>query len=306
MTGPSGEAAWTDYWASAGPGSQGGGCLPKAMQQVEASLARGWREAARSLRRGARVIDLATGDGVVLRAMRAERADLKLIGVDSATVLPPAPRGVSLRSGVRMEKLPFADNHAELVTSQFGYEYGDTARIAGEVVRLLKPSGGLRFVLHHSASPIVAHNLERRRALAWAAVENGLIGKARALATARSRVDIPTPPAFGAAVAEAKRLFPTQDVATEFATAVWQAVELGRRSPPAETLRALSVLEGKAANEMARIDALGGAASDEYRIAGIARELAAAGVRIDEPTTLGENGAGRPLAWLLVGTKPGR
>lgn len=302
MSRESREAAWTDYWSASGVGAEGG-CLPKAMQSTERALARAWQEAARDVPRKATVLDLATGDGTVLRTIRAVRPDLRLVGVDSAASLPKAPAGISLKAGVEMEALPFADGSIALATSQFGYEYGATSRIAPEVARILAPGGAFRFVLHHRGSPIVSHNQGRARALRWAVSESGLVDKARALVAARQRMAIPTPAVFQQAPAEGARRFPAQNVASEFTMGLWQVLELGRRGPPAQTGRNLDQLEGKAIGELTRIEALCAAALDAEGAGAVARELAEAGLSVEAPLAL-DSGAGAPLAWLITGTRP--
>jgi ubiquinone/menaquinone biosynthesis C-methylase UbiE len=293
------EAAWTDYWGSSG--AAGGGCLPQGLGGIDGPLARLWRETARTLPRGARILDLATGDGIVLRAMQAERPDLKLIGIDSAARLPAAPKGIRLRAGIRMEALPLSDGGIDFATSQFGFEYGESSPIAAELGRVVAAGGGFRFVIHHAGSPIVSHNRSRRAALVWATVESGLLDRARAFARARQHMPLPIPPSFREAVAEARRAFPGQDVAAEFAAAVQQALELGRRSP-GETLRALHALDDKARHEVARIDALGEAACGADRIASLREMLQAAGFAPGEPTII-HHDRDLALAWLLAGDK---
>lgn len=297
MNGRREEAAWTDYWGSGG--GDGGGCLPQGLGRIDGPLARLWGEAARTLPRGARILDLATGDGIVLRAMQAERPDLKLVGIDSAVRLPAAPRGIRLRAGVRMEALPLADDGIDFATSQFGFEYGESQPIAAELGRVVAPGGGFRFVIHHADSPILNHNRDRRAALVWAAVESGLLDRARAFATARQRMPLPVPASFREAVAEARRAFPGQPVAAEFAAAVQQTLELGRRAPGETLLRTLQALGDKARHEIARIDALGDAACGAERIASMRETLRAAGFVPGEPSVIHDRDF--PLAWLLYG-----
>lgn len=294
------DAAWSDFWGADGIGPERG-CLPKALQRIDAVQRRVWAEAVAPLRAGARVLDLATGDGAVLGKIRARRTDLKLTGVDSADRLPPAPKGGTLRARVAMECLPFPDGGFDLVTSQFGYEYGDRAAITREVARVLAPGGRYAFIVHHAGGPIVAHNQARRTGLGWAVDDSGLLAQAKALARARALAPLPTPQRFHDAPAEARRLYPAQNVAEEFTTAILQTLELGRSHPPAAQQDALAQLEAKGRHEMARIDALSAAACGPDDIEAIQQHLTAAGLAPAPATLLHEEGVTLPFGWLLTG-----
>lgn len=299
MSGTGSEATWSDFWAAGGVGAESG-CLPNALVRIEAAQREIWQQAVSGLRRGARVLDLATGDGAVLGKIRRTRQDLKLIGVDSARRLPPAPRGVTLRPGVQMEQLPFQAGHFDLVTSQFGIEYGDTSRIAAEVRRVLTAEGRLHFLVHYRGGPILAHNLPRREALRWASMGSDYLEKARAVAVARRTVpSFPTPAYFRQAPQEAKRLFPHQPVAEEFLTAILYTLEGSRRASPAEALEVLGLLEERAKNDVARVNALEAAACDEEQVLAFAEVLTATGLRVTQPEVVREQDSDRVFAWLV-------
>jgi SAM-dependent methyltransferase len=298
----SSEAAWADFWSGSGAGPESG-CLPDGLRRIDAVQSRIWAGVVRPLARKARVLDLATGDGAVLGKIGKARGDLKLIGVDSSPVLPAGPKAARLMPGVTMEALPFPDGSFDLVTSQFGFEYGDTKRIAAEVRRVLREGGNFAFIIHHADGAIVAHNRGRSEALRWAARESGLLDKAAAVANSRKLVQLPTPRHFRDAPIEARRRFPRQSVAEEFATAVLQTLDMGSRHPPGESLQNLATLRGKAINEIARIEALCAAARDNRQIARLADQLKSAGLTAQAPVTLHEQEDGRPFAWLITGSR---
>lgn len=292
--------AWASFWKSSG-GSGEGGCLPCALGAIDATQSATWEVFARRLPRGARVLDLGSGNGVVLTKMRRVRPDLKLTGVDSSPHLPPPPKGVSLKAGVAIEELPYPASSFDAVTAQFGYEYGHTAQAAPEVARVLKPRGLLQFMMHRRDGPILAHNLSRREAIEWALAPGGWLEKARALVGARAVARLPTPPAFHQAPLEARRQFPHQNVAAEIVTAIVQLLDLDFRTPGAGAAAALRELEVKARHEMARIDSLDRAACDADRVDEIIRELRSSGLEVDAPQELADRQSGRPFAWLVSG-----
>jgi SAM-dependent methyltransferase len=302
MSGPDNRTAWADFWSARSEASAPAG-VPEALSEIEEAQCAVWKAYALELPRAARVLDLATGDGAVLKTMREVRPDLRLTGVDSSPALPPPPRGIAVRAAVPMESLPFADGGIDAVASQFGYEYGDTGRIALELARVLAPGGRLRFIVHRSDGPIVAHNLPRRDALRWALAPGGYLAKARGLLAARRIAPIATPPAFREAPREVQRLFPNQSVGGEFLEAVFQTLEMGRGKPVEDSVEVLDSLEKKARNEIARIDTLERSACGDSRIEALCAELRAAGLEVDAPSTVQERSAAAPFAWLVSGSR---
>lgn len=286
--------AWADFWTEGHSGEVG--CLAGAESELGSIQSALWRDFAVSLPRGARVLDLGTGNGVVLAQMAQARKDLRLTGVDSATSLPRPSGKLRLMAGVAMEDLPFADDSFEAVVSQFGYEYGDTAQSAREVARVIAPEGSFLFLGHRLDGPIVAHNRARAEALLWAIQGSGLFDRARALASARRTLPLPTPPSFRQAVADAAQRFSRGSVATEIAQAVLQSLAL----PPHDSLAAIREIERKAKAELLRLNALLAAARDEKGAVALAEELRAAGLQSDKPVSV-VNRSGQPFAWKLAG-----
>lgn len=303
MTSADNRAPWADFWALQ-PKQGGGGCLPQGLRQIDAAQRAAWERFARQLGKGARLLDLATGDGAVLKKLQAVRRDLKLTGVDSSKVLPKSPDGITLRAGIAMEKLPFADGSFDAVTSQFGYEYGATAAVAREVARVLKRGGRVQFLVHRRDGPIVAHNLPRRDALLWALAPGGHFEKARRFIQARSFAPIATPAAFAQAPIDAGQRFPGQSAGTEFLQAVLETLMRGRGAPVQESLEVMDELERKARNEIGRIDSLDRAARDPIQIEEMAEELRLTGLTIEPPGAIAESNLHRPFGWILAGQRP--
>jgi SAM-dependent methyltransferase len=177
-------AAWSDFWA-VNAGAPQGGCLPQRWAAIEDAQAAVWREFITSLPEGAKVLDLATGDGRVLGWMRASRADLVLTGIDLAPALPAPPEGTETRGGVAMESLPFGDGEFAAVVSQFGFEYGEVAKVAAEIARVLAPGGMVGLMVHRGDGPILEHNLARRAAIDW------VLGEQQLGAILRQALDAP-------------------------------------------------------------------------------------------------------------------
>lgn len=291
---------WDRFWSG---GGTGGGCLPAKENPIEGVQRRVWREFAHSLPKGAKVLDLATGDGRVIAWLIDCRRDLKVIGVDQAKELPPAPRGARLRGGVSIESMPFADCSFDAVTSQFGIEYARLDTACAEAVRTLRAGGRCRFLIHHLSGPIVRHNLARAEGLRWSSVESGAIGKARNFVAARAIVAIPIAPAFRDLLTEARAWFGAGSGAEEFMVALVQTVDGARVATPAEALAAIAELEQLAADELSRIAALTDAAADESTVGRIISLLEGAGAVVDPPRLVTESPGAAPFGWLLDGSR---
>ncbi|MGA0545132.1 class I SAM-dependent methyltransferase [Brevundimonas sp. VNH65] len=164
---------WRDYWRSGQAGVAGDGTCGTEAGKTDAAWLPWFADA---LDR-ARVLDLCTGGGAVLRhAAQAAGRSFELIGVDEAT-LAEDPSLVAL--GIRrigetsIDALPFPDGAFDVVTSQFGVEYADHGRALAEVARVTRPSASVRFLLHHAHSEIT------RQARAGLAAYDAVIGDGR-------------------------------------------------------------------------------------------------------------------------------
>ena len=263
----SGDTAWDTFWAQEQKQARqtgaatGGGCMPDAWRSIAAVQEAAWTRFAKPLPKGARLLDIASGDGRVLAMVAGSRGDLDLTGVDGAPNLPPPPRGAVLRGGVPMEKLPFADRSFDVVTSQFGFEYGDHRAIAAQIARVLRPDGVLGLITHRLDGPIVAHNRKRRAAIAWAIEEQDLPAIARRSLTMRGVGIRVVPPAIERAPVEGARAFGEGSAAWEIAEAIRRTLLAGRMDDPRRVDGILGEIERQAANELGRIRSLETAAT---------------------------------------------
>ena len=180
--------AWTRYWRTGALHS----CPTSYPDNYDGVIGSFWREVAPRLPPRARVIDLATGNGAIPRLLiRHGRTDLNIDAIDAAEVSdhqsPPVPR-LRFHSGIRMERLPFPTHHFDVVSSQFGIEYADHPQALEEVLRVLKPSGQIHWVMHHRDSVFVRVARRELEHLEWSAVTDGFLDAAIALAPSLLRV----------------------------------------------------------------------------------------------------------------------
>lgn len=143
---------------------------------------------------GAVIVDLATGNGALAllaaRYAREHDRNFAITGVDSAAIDPerlraawPALAGdfdaVRLQACTPLEATGLADGSVDLVVSQYGFEYGDTAAGSREAGRILRPGGRLAMVLHHDDSAILSQAREGLAQVALCLQQEKLLDQAR-------------------------------------------------------------------------------------------------------------------------------
>ena len=156
---------WAEFWRSGALTS-----LPDAYAGNYAGAVREfWREQFSRLERGARVLDIGTGNGAIaLLAARhgaEHRLGFEIHAIDRASIDPGTSldgeaaklaRGVHFRGNVGVESLPFEDAGFDLITSQYALEYTRIEQSARELARVLAPGGRLALLLHRSdARPVI-------------------------------------------------------------------------------------------------------------------------------------------------------
>ncbi|MXP13416.1 methyltransferase domain-containing protein [Altererythrobacter confluentis] len=276
MNKPDEAAAWGDFWAAELKSTAG--CLPSGYLGIDAAQAKKWLEFAKTLPAKSRLLDLATGDARVMRWILQARKDVKPTGIDRAPQLPIPPKGTKVRAGVSMEMLPFRDSAFSAVTSQFGFEYGDTSKISTEIARVLRPDGRVAILTHRQDGPILAHNLERLKQLSWVLDDQNLIELAKRSLSLRVAGISAIPAKISLAPEEGARLFGATSAAWEIAEAVRQSITLGQRDTVANVRQLLDQIAAKAANERGRIASLQIACARTADSDGFLREISDGGL----------------------------
>ena len=289
-------ASWSEFWALNRSSGQDGGCLPKGYQGIHGAQAKRWTTFAATLPKKARVLDMATGDGRVMGWLLGARPDLKLVGCDMAPELPTPPRGTKVKSGVVMENLPFPDRQFSCVTSQFGFEYGDSAKVAAQAARVLRDDGLLTILTHRQDGPILAHNLARRDQINWAIAEQGLPDIAKRSLQLRSAGLSVVPEQIQAAPAQGAKLHGAQSAAWEIAEAIRQTLVMGAKDHPANVARLIDTISSRAQNEMGRISSLEAACANTADEKSFAKALAASGFEAETIEPIHEAGQSKPFA----------
>lgn len=180
-------AVWTRYWSQGATHSCGG----SYGSRYEGALAQFWRAAFATLAPGARVLDIATGNGALPQLLAdfdpegrlaCDAVDLAALAPAWFDQLPPARRAsLHFHGQQAAEALPFGDGVFDLVMSQYGLEYTDLARSVPQLLRVCAPGGKVRLVCHHSAArPVQLAHTELAH-MAWLAAPRGLLDTAQAM-----------------------------------------------------------------------------------------------------------------------------
>lgn len=180
---------WTEYWRQ--------GCLTSFGEDIkgnyEGTLTQGWHAFFSSLTGdNIKLVDVGTGNGALIdtAVYQSGRNDISYIGVDYAALnVGPNLKKTNI---VFYEKtdaaaLPFDDASINVLVSQFGIEYSDLARAIPECIRVLKPEGILRFVMHSENSSIVKPNLQILSALTLLKGDSGPLFYLRQLINALAK-----------------------------------------------------------------------------------------------------------------------
>jgi SAM-dependent methyltransferase len=295
---PAGEqAAWNMFWEQNARGGSSG-CLPQGWRVIEDAQRKAWQDFATRIAPQSAVLDLATGDGRVLAWIGADRDDLSLDGVDLAPNLPPAPPRITIRGGIPMEELPFPDAGMDAVTSQFGFEYGDTERTAAEIARILKPGGTIGLMMHRGDGPIVAHNRIRCEHLEWALDTKNVVGRTRAALDDGSDLSEATRYA-DATASEGLERFGQTSPGWEIPEAVRRTLMMGARAGPKFIRDTLDAIDAQSANEIGRIKALmrASAVADDRQT--ILDRFGKVGIDLVDTRTI-ESEPGQPCADFLT------
>lgn len=147
---------WTLFWQS----DQLESCVPVADSGRRNGLHSVWRAFFDSLPAGARILDLGTGNGSLASqaaaVSRARPVPFSIHGVDLADIDPARfvssaaelLKEVRFHPRIPMEALPFPNGRFDAVCSQYALEYSDVYRSLREALRVLRPEGSFRFLLH--------------------------------------------------------------------------------------------------------------------------------------------------------------
>jgi SAM-dependent methyltransferase len=304
---PETRSAWTQYWddghTESLPEDRAAGLL--------VAFDSAWREFFSGFPDRARLLDLATGGGDVVRRAIAVGRNFNITGVDLADISAVSAAlqvaGIGFTGNTDLSNLPFPDATFDGVTSQFGIEYADVSAATHEAIRVLAPGGRGRFVLHRADSAItqgVARSL---------AAERSVFADSSAFQSGKTVFELHQRSASPAAIAEAEAEFrratgvlqsrlrserafgPARNVVA-FLTSLANAPGL---HAPADALRQMDIAERQIQTRTLRKQAQIDAALNRQGVDKVAESLAGAGAVVGSPQELKYPG-GRILGWGLL------
>ncbi|MAP96206.1 MAG: hypothetical protein CMK07_14770 [Ponticaulis sp.] len=182
-------AEWSRYW-SGRSSTDDPEVYARHGFEADEELKEFWAGIISALPKTTEIVDLACGSGAVLR--HATRLGYpNLTGVDIAPnaiemmkLHCPGAKGIVSSA----EDLPLADQSADLVVSQFGFEYAGVRNCLPDIVRILKPGGKLVAIIHMTEGAIARECEENRQSCA-ALEETGFIPAAIEVFRAFDAVD---------------------------------------------------------------------------------------------------------------------
>lgn len=173
--------AWSGYWSSGVLHS----CASSFGGNYAGAIAAFWRDVFAGLPRGARMLDLASGNGALPQLALEQVADagFRVDAVDLAALAPGWDASVAhgrlrFHPGVALESLPFDDAAFDLVTSQYGIEYAHWPDALHEALRVCGASGTMACVVHHAGSLLVRIGRQETANLSLLLRDDGLLAAA--------------------------------------------------------------------------------------------------------------------------------
>lgn len=310
--------AWTSYWQT----GSGASCF--SGRDLEFRLNKVWQAHVANLADGARVLDLATGNGTVARsyaaAARALNRRLRITAVDAAQIDPPkfVPdpqelfRDVEFRGGTKLESLPFADNAFDGVASQFGFEYADEAAAAREVARVLAPGGQLRLIIHARDGAVAGDIRYRVERLQSVLTGNGPVALVLELARAAEVGDAELLkqksahlPAAVEFTKELGRNPPADDSALFYASECLSLWAQRSEYWPADLRRSVERGLNTARGVVLRQEQMLQVARSAEQVENLGNRFADAGLSPAAITPIHDENRGVQIAWLLEAGRPG-
>jgi len=148
--------SWNTYWSN---NTQGDCFSLDGRSGLSRILSDYWCNYFHHKGQGARVLDLACGNGFVGKCAIQSNTNLLVMGADNATDIGQTEFQVQgsnsrlkLLTGINIEQLKFAKNEFDFIVSQFGLEYSDFSSVIRNIIRQLKPKGEINLILHHPKS----------------------------------------------------------------------------------------------------------------------------------------------------------
>lgn len=310
------DSGWNRYWVGAGAAGAyaAGGVSHPAIDAF-------WKqffESTLDLPKDAKIVDLATGNGAMIETMI--RHDISTEAVTCVDLSPAAIESVEKRfPGVKgvvadTSSLSLPDEQFQLVTSQFGIEYGGESALTA-APGLVAPSGVLATLLHAKDSLISRESAANLEAIEALRATEFIVHASRLFETGFAAVrgaDRAPYDAAGAALSPAARA--VEAIVEQFGPGVAagtvirlyeDVARIHHRLPhydPGEVMSWISAMKEEVDEYADRMRSMLNAAIDEARFRRYCDQLIDQGFDLSRADALTAEGGDR-LAWALVARK---
>lgn len=294
--------AWTLYWTEDRLQS----CV--AADGDQQALNSIWHEFAKKLDDGAKVLDLATGNGTVPVALLSTQDKLQIDAVDQAAIDPSQfVKGhaeldsVSFHSDTDINALPFAGDSFDALTSQFGIECAGLFGATKTALGVLKPNGRMSFLIYHADSAIINSSREKLREMEQLLKDGGLVETL--LQVLRGTIEFSELESQGQTYLNAD-IVRTQAISGQVFTAIGEIAS----AMPGAMLRAINLgatLKLRLSSEYQRLRQMDNAAQSEVDMVEYRKLLELNGIELSamEVVFADQSGPKYLLAWLVQGQK---
>jgi ubiquinone/menaquinone biosynthesis C-methylase UbiE len=186
---PADEDSWNRYWEHGFLTS----CRNAFAGNYEGELRAVWDRFFAALPKGARVLDICTGNGAIAMIAndyaREHGTGFEIHGIDSAAIRPHETvqgerdrlEGIVFHPETPAEDTGLPAARFDAITGQYAFEYTDEARAAPELARISAPGAALQFVIHHTGSIVMETSREELANCRILFEETGIFEHARAM-----------------------------------------------------------------------------------------------------------------------------
>ena len=296
--------AWSIYWSQDRLHS----CVASGADSDQQVLEMHWRDFAKSLNQGDRVLDLATGNGAVPSALLAARPELEIHAADKAEIDPikflsdgESLKAVKFYSQTDIYDLPFDSESFCALTSQFGIEYAGLAKAGVAVMSLLKSGGRFQFIVHNKHSDIILSSGKKSQELEQLLKPEGLLDTL--MKVMRGELE------FSALEAVGEKYLAKDDIKTQALSGqVFAGIDQVGQKLIDDAKGAVDLalaIDLRVRSEYQRLQEMADAAQDSSSMDSLVETLAALNVRVDtlKPIYVDTDKQEYLLGWLINGVK---
>lgn len=157
---------WDEYWSNGNIHS-----LSNAFNgNYKGTIEKYWKDQFNELPANAKILDIGTGNGAVAfiaaEVSQQKQLNFTIKAIDLAKIDPQGATKshpelskylsqIEFQGQVSADQTPFEDHYFDLIVGQYALEYTPLSSTMKELKRILKPSGQLNFIMHHTDSVVM-------------------------------------------------------------------------------------------------------------------------------------------------------